>query len=329
MKGHRADVFQTIFSPNSDYIASCGKDKTVILWDINSTRNYYELKGHKDFVRSIDFSADGTKLVSTSMKTVITWDTSFSKGLVLFKTVFDECDSLVVRFANDDKHIYVISSDKSLFILDGVNGETISRPISVFSASAKLNKISISTNDKHIACSTEDNQIVLYDSNDFVPLIKTMKKQTDLITCLSLSKKGNFMASGSQDNTLLIWDISNKDLRTVGPLKGHTKTLTALAFTDDEKKIASAGKDYIIIIWDTISGDILLDSLKKHSDTINVLEFSRDSEKLASGSKDGNIIIWNLINGEMLNRLKGFGASIKSLLFSKFNGVFLSGDSKG
>jgi WD40 repeat protein len=58
----------TVQTPGSD-------DETVRLWDVQSGQVIRELKGHKGWVSSVAFSADGQTLASGAYdKTVLLWD---------------------------------------------------------------------------------------------------------------------------------------------------------------------------------------------------------------------------------------------------------------
>ncbi len=66
-----------VYSPNSKIIA-CAVSWLIFLWDVETGELLNTLKGHLDKINSIDFSADGKTLASSSRDdTAILWD--FSK----------------------------------------------------------------------------------------------------------------------------------------------------------------------------------------------------------------------------------------------------------
>jgi len=72
----------------------------------------------------------------------------------------------------------------------------------------------------------------------------------DTVKCLAFDPGGQFLASGSFDGTVRIWDLRSHE--TVAVLKGHAgKPVRALAFGRDGTRLATAGGDGDVVLWDT------------------------------------------------------------------------------
>jgi|GEM_PF-6492089 len=65
-KGHQEDIWSTVFSPNSKYVVSGSRDKTVKLWNIENKSLVHTFTDHLDSVYSVAISSDGDYLVSAS-----------------------------------------------------------------------------------------------------------------------------------------------------------------------------------------------------------------------------------------------------------------------
>ncbi len=62
--GHAGTLAQVAFSPDGRWLASCGHDRLVIVWDLATGKERHRLAGHGNFVRAVAFSPDGKTLAS-------------------------------------------------------------------------------------------------------------------------------------------------------------------------------------------------------------------------------------------------------------------------
>jgi len=98
------------------------------------------------------------------------------------------------------------------------------------------------------------------------------------ILCLALHPGGDFLASGSRDNNIAIWDLkTGKLLKT---LEGHRDNVNYLSFSPNGRFLASASDDKNVIIWDLagISGEIK--SYELDYDKANGNKKSQNEEQL-------------------------------------------------
>ena len=83
LKGHTNNIITLAFSPNGRWLASAGKDRNILIWDIsalkgtNLTITPLVLKGHTDRITGLAWSKPGDRLASASYDgTVGLWNTS-------------------------------------------------------------------------------------------------------------------------------------------------------------------------------------------------------------------------------------------------------------
>ena len=80
------------------------------------------------------------------------------------------------------------------------------------------------------------------------------------ISCLEFSQNGLFLASGSWDKTLNIWDLRTLDSPKIldGDGKGHKAPVTCLSWLPHiEFLLCSGSADRSLLIWNTDTGDIM------------------------------------------------------------------------
>jgi len=154
------------------------------------------------------------------------------------------------------------------------------------------------------------------------PEINTLLKgHTGIVASVAFSPDGKTFASGSYDNTIILWDsVTGKQLQQ---LKGHDSYVASVAFSLDGQTLASGGWDKTIILWDTATGK-QLQQLKGHTSYINSVAFSPDGKALASGSLDKTIILWDTATGKQINQLT-YTSGVNSVAFSPDGKTLASG----
>lgn len=113
------------------------------------------------------------------------------------------------------------------------------------------------------------------------------------VNSVAYSRDGRIIASGSNDNTVKLWDAaSGRELRSFG---GHSEQVTSVAFSPDGKTLSSASWDKTVKLWDVASGRELK-TLTSHTDLVWSVAFTPDGTTLASSSRDETIRLWDVAN---------------------------------
>ncbi|HYV37756.1 MAG TPA: WD40 repeat domain-containing protein [Gemmataceae bacterium] len=118
-----------------------------------------------------------------------------------------------------------------------------------------------------------------------------------VVSTLAWSHDGTWLASGSHDKTICIWDA--KTGQRLKRFVGHTDAVFAIAVSLDSKKIASASRDKTVRVWDVPTGKELWKS-DAHGDAVCCVAFSPDGMMLASGGADEMVRMWDVATGKQL-----------------------------
>ncbi|EIW75622.1 WD40 repeat-like protein [Coniophora puteana RWD-64-598 SS2] len=111
------------------------------------------------------------------------------------------------------------------------------------------------------------------------------KGHTDGILCLAYSPDGAFLATGSDDNMIRIWETST-GLQNGEVLKGHTSHIHAIDYSPDGQHLVSGSHDHSIRVWDTNTHQTIMGPLKCHN-LVHSVKYSPDGAFIASGDHDG------------------------------------------
>jgi len=68
------------------------------------------------------------------------------------------------------------------------------------------------------------------------------------VTSVAINPNGQYVAAGSMDADVRIWDVSTGQL--VERLRGHRNSVTSVAFTPDGKGLVSGSSDRTMKFWD-------------------------------------------------------------------------------
>ena len=148
---------------------------------------------------------------------------------------------------------------------------------------------------------------------------------TDYVWSLAFKPNSYLLASGSNDNTIRIWDVGDRDnLRHVRTLRGHTGAVYSVAWSPDGRTLASASHDGTVRLWNPNNG-INFAVLRGHTESVRCVAWSPDGRILASGSYDDTVRLWNPDTHGTRRVLRGHTTDVLSLAFHPNGQTLASG----
>lgn len=137
----------------------------------------------------------------------------------------------------------------------------------------------------------------------------------------AISPNGKYGLSGSLDNAIRLWDLSEG--KQVNLLTGHTGKVTKAVFSPDGNYILSGGNDKAIRLWDTYSGKEIKQFTGHQGDPllgvqIGVVAFSPNGNKAlsASSNADRTIRLWDIRTGKEVMTIPSEYKIVRSACFS-------------
>jgi glucose repression regulatory protein TUP1 len=167
------------------------------------------------------------------------------------------------------------------------------------------------------------------------------------VTSVAISPNGQFVAAGSLDTVVRIWDVATGVL--VKRLGGHRDSVYSVAFTPDGKGLVSGSLDKTLKSWDVsgLNGDkssqctmdftghkvpcTLFLHLRSRElirwlqDYVLSVAVSHDGQWVVSGSKDRMVHFWDARSAAVQCTLQGHTNSVISIDLSPMGGLLATG----
>ncbi|TBU61692.1 WD40-repeat-containing domain protein [Dichomitus squalens] len=119
------------------------------------------------------------------------------------------------------------------------------------------------------------------------------------VQCLVYSPDNKRVATGSNDNTIILWDKEGQISRQ---WVAHAGNIRSLAFSPDSQYLASAGEDELAI-WNPSRSAHEVAKLDGHIGSVNSCAWSPDGTVLASGGSSGEVRVWDARTFQLLHVL--------------------------
>lgn len=156
------------------------------------------------------------------------------------------------------------------------------------------------------------------------------ESHTSNIVSAAFSPDGTVLATGSWDDTVKLWSLSDGSL--IRTLEGHGNNVSSVAFSPDGAWLAGSGSDSSdgkgnnsATVWTVADGTIHL-RLEGHESHVDQVRFSPDGSRIATASDDRTVRLWSSADGKLLHTFEGeLGEAAESVAFSPDGTVLATG----
>jgi len=176
-----------------------------------------------------------------------------------------------------------------------------------------------------LGCARPASGEPVYDARKH--LLHSLRGNTSGVLSVAISRDGEFVASGGDDQTVRLWSLRSGRLKQT--FQQHHDKVNSVAFAPDGRLLASGSRDTTVRLWDTRSGANLL-TLQSRNGAVSSVAFSPDGRVLAVGNIPGGgaaaVNLWDVRTGRLLKSLKPNGEAVLAIAFSP-SGQVLAGAS--
>jgi WD40 repeat protein len=261
LEGHSEDrVWHAAWSPNGLFLATCGEDKSIRIWDAITFEQIATLEeGQSRTIRSCEWSPDGNMIASASFDwTVAVWESrscNMRSWELAASLEGHESEVKSVSWSRNGNYLATCGRDKAVWIWERLKG-------------VEFECVAILKNH------AQDVKFVLWH-----PLV-------------------DILFSASYDDTIKVWAEDAGDWYCANTLSGHISTVWGCTFNRSGTRFISCSDDNSLVMWSTMDMDKLLLWQKEcrladvHAFTVYSVDWDLNSNYIVSAGADNAIRLY-------------------------------------
>jgi WD40 repeat protein len=289
LSGHEAPVLCVAFSPDSSSLVSGDQDGTTILWDLESANRRDRWNPENGPVVALRFAPGGETLAIGYGWHVFLLELAYRLATPISRPLGG---SAVLSFSPDGSRLLATGYlDRSVSIIDPDSGRVGSElqghggdVLAIAHSPAPDQSRRFATGGGASVGVT----LHLWENN---VVVRACYGHSLPVYSLAFSARGRFLASGSRDRTVRLWNPETAE--ELATLRGHTDTVVALGFTPDGRTLISAGADGVFKLWD-VATQGLVRSFDFGIGRVRCVAISPDGLTAATGGTDHSVLLWDL-----------------------------------
>jgi eukaryotic-like serine/threonine-protein kinase len=374
-------VWGVDYSPDGTMLAVCGADKRTLVWDVRTWELVTTLAEHTESVGAVKFSHDGRYLATACDGFwVLVWDiatwtpihrlhhpgavTSLSfdpqdrrliagvrsgsqsniwdleSGKLL--TVGSKHHEIVhdVAFHPQENSFGVVTKDGVVELHDADSGNLMR---SFHGHAVRVWSLAFSPNGKRLATASADRTVKIWTLDRANPW--PIAQSNTGARCLSLTRDGKRLATGEEDGSLTIHDLSKRDI--VWHRKGDAEGVDGDAARDParvspegtaieavamapagDRVAASFHSGSRVLVWDVECRERIAE-VSIDSSFVTQIMFSPDGGTLSVAHEDGTITEFETKLWNVLRKFRAHGARLNDIAYSHDGNLLASGGDEG
>ncbi|WP_433527246.1 TIR domain-containing protein [Nocardia pseudovaccinii] len=263
------------------------------------------------YVRSLAFSPDGKRIVSSHGDSIQLWDAETWKPIGEFMTGH-KLEVSQVAFSPDGKRIVTAGFDKTLRLWDAESRQPIGEPMA--GHESQVTSVAFSRDGRRIVSGGSDKTLRVWDTESRQPIGEPMRGHEKEVTGVAVGID-DMVASASLDGTVRLWDIESH--QQIGELmRVPGAQVSGVAFSQDGARIAAGSSETTIRLWDARTRQQIGEPLRGHTAAVERVVFSRDGTRLASASDDKTVRVWDAATGQPVGEpLAGHEFAVSAVAF--------------
>jgi WD40 repeat protein len=352
LEGHVGDVRSVVFHPTAHLMATAGGDNDVKLWDTDSHQCLATLAGHTAPVSCVAFHPTADVLISGSADSMLkVWDTTthqclsttqlsvnpsaFRRGVTCI-AIHPIMSFIVTGEYMESPKLWTLSPDNTrLIFVENIIARILGHGYNVVSTRC----VAVHPTNPFFAIgrntSRDEGAALLWSyatgkTDDVQEVERGGKRHSGNVVSIALHPTQPFIATGSDDTTIMIWRINITPDGKLGRSKHidtlyeHDDAVTGLAFHPTAPILVSCSADTSVLMCvfsDNMKTVDIVGRLSGNRGPVTSIAFHSNGRLLATGNQYNAALLWDcsiLSTGEQRNMavMRGLERPLMSRLFS-------------
>ncbi|KAI9203824.1 WD40-repeat-containing domain protein [Polychytrium aggregatum] len=304
LTGHSGIVSIVKFHPNAKQLklVSGADDCTIRIWDLTEKRCISVLDSHVSVIRGLDFTKDGSQLISCARDKVVNlWD--FKSGNLLKTLPILESVEAVgvltaaphgVQASKDDLFIYTGGDKGFIRIWNVRTGQCVAQDKSGVIGGHTIMDVQLLKSRNQLMAVTSDQNLFFFNGTTLDKVKQIVGYNDEILDATFVGPDHTKIAVATNSEQIRIFDLETTDCEI---LQGHKEMVISLDKSSDGTLLISGSKDHRALVW-RMNEHSKFDCVGEcvgHTEAVGAVAFSRRFSSFAvTGSQDRTIKVWDL-----------------------------------
>ncbi|DBB14623.1 hypothetical protein WJX82_010312 [Trebouxia sp. C0006] len=286
LQGHDGPILAVRFNCTGTYCLTCGKDRTLRLWNPHRGVHIKTYAGHGYDVRDVCVSTDNSKLASCGGdRSVFSWDVATGRIIRKFRGHDGVANS--IAYAASDEVLVTGGYDQAIRLWD-CRSRSFEPIQTMKNFGDAVTSVAVADSVQVLGGSV-DGTVRQFDVRMGMMFTDTLH---EAVTGIAVSHDGNCVLASCLDNSMRLLDKASGE--QLASYTGHTHQELKLdcAFTCSDAHVVSGSEDGLVCFWDLVD-ETMVHQIQAHQSAVCSIAIHPEAKCIVTASNDGSAKVWH------------------------------------